>query len=206
MHLPEDPTCPDDLTHPSELLVCRMPGLRAWVAEHIPARFRALVSADDILQEVWLAMLRADRGSVRDWQGWITVTTRTVLLGVLRAARAQRRGGDWCQLQPARHRTSLLGLLNEVAPDSHTPSRDVSATEARHAVAVALATLPADQRDAIYLCYIDEVPRSEVARKMNKSESAVNGLIWRGLQNLRESMHDAEQRAKLGEDKNNANG
>jgi RNA polymerase sigma-70 factor (ECF subfamily) len=50
---------------------------------------------------------------------------------------------------------------------------------------VALAMLPAAQRAALVLSYVDDLPVREVARLLGRSESAVESLLSRGRESMR---------------------
>ena len=51
-----------------------------------------------------------------------------------------------------------------------------------------LASLPADQREAIMASVVDERPYVEIAREMSCSEAVVRKRVSRGLNQLRERM------------------
>jgi RNA polymerase sigma-70 factor (ECF subfamily) len=53
-------------------------------------------------------------------------------------------------------------------------------------VATAMEQLPAAQREAIRLRYIEGLPVSEIASRLDRSITAVAGLLKRGLEALRE--------------------
>ncbi len=166
--------------------------LRISIDREIQPRFRSAVSADDILQEIWIAAFRIDRASVHDWEGWITTAARSKLIGELRAARTLKRGGDLQRVNVIDSRvSSYVDLFSRVQANTRTPSREVSAKEACRAVNIALAALPENRRQAIYLCYIEGLSRRETAARMDKSEAAVNSLIHAGLGQLRELIGDA---------------
>jgi RNA polymerase sigma factor (sigma-70 family) len=49
----------------------------------------------------------------------------------------------------------------------------------------ALAQLPPDRAEAIYLCVISELTSAEAAEALGKSQAAVKMLVLRGLRDLR---------------------
>jgi RNA polymerase sigma-70 factor (ECF subfamily) len=59
-------------------------------------------------------------------------------------------------------------------------------------LAEALARLPEAQREAVVLHYLQEQPLADVARQLGRSEAAVAGLLHRGLNKLRELLHEQE--------------
>ena len=175
-----------------QILYERSADLHAYVDRGIPPRFRGIVSAEDILQEVWVAAFRADRTAIRDWNGWITTATRSKLVELLRAARTLKRGGNRNRANVDDSRmTSYVDLFARIQADTRTPSSELSAKEACQAAQIALAALPENKRQAVYLCHIEGLSRRETALRMGKSESAVNSLVFAGLRQLRELIGDA---------------
>jgi RNA polymerase sigma-70 factor, ECF subfamily len=51
-----------------------------------------------------------------------------------------------------------------------------------------LALLPAARKEALRLRYYDELPITDIVERMGRSETAVAGLLKRGLSALRELM------------------
>jgi RNA polymerase sigma factor (sigma-70 family) len=176
-------------------LLARAETLRRYIQGKIPARFRAVIPAEDVLQEVWIAALRSFSrfrpGRPDALDRWLMGITNHKLLDALKAAGRLKRGGG----APLAHgagnrRTSLADLFARVASPGKTPSRDVAAHEAAHAVQIALSRLPDDRRRAIQLRYLEERPRSEIAREMGRSAAAVNSLLFNGLRELRAGIGD----------------
>ncbi len=67
-----------------------------------------------------------------------------------------------------------------------TPSGLVARNEASAAVLSSLARLPEDQREAIRLRFLEDMPVGDVARCLGKTDAAIHGLCRRGLRGLRE--------------------
>ena len=175
-----------------QILFERSESLRAYIDGEIPPRFRSSVSAEDILQEVWIAAFRADHTAIRDWDGWITVATRSKLIEVLRNARTLKRGGGKNRVNVIDSRmSSYVDLFARIQDDTRTPSRELSAKEACRAVSIALAALPENKRQAVHLCHIAGLTRREIASRMGRSEAAVNSLICAGMRQLRVLVGDA---------------
>ena len=66
------------------------------------------------------------------------------------------------------------------------PERPLELRELKLELAAALDRLDLDQRDAVILRYLQELPVPEVARRMGRTEKSVAGLLYRGLVRLRE--------------------
>src|SRR5262249_6322248 len=79
-----------------------------------------------------------------------------------------------------------------LAADQSSPSERAERDEELLRLAKALAQLPEDQRRAVELHHLLRLSVEAVARELGRSESAVGGLLRRGLKRLRELMRDAE--------------
>jgi len=190
----QDAAPTDEAALQAELLA-RAEALRQYVQAKIPAKFRAVIPAEDVLQEVWIAALRSfskfEPGRPDAFDRWLMGITNHKLLDALKAAGRLKRGGGARIAHAAdNRRTSLTDLFARVASPGKTPSRDVAASEAAHAVQIALSRLPDDRRRAIQMRYLEERSRPEIAREMERSEAAVNSLLFNGLRDLRARIGD----------------
>lgn len=177
-------------------LLNRADALRRRLEMRIPARLQPEVSADDILQEVWVAAFRdisALIGQRPDaFDRWLVRVAERKLLGAIRRTRALKRGGYKRALRDAIGRLSSLSTLwDRVASPGRTPSRTVAAKEAVDAVQIALSTLPEQDRRAIRLRYLEGRSLAETATAMAKSPAAVNSLLFRGRRRLRRCLGHA---------------
>ena len=73
-----------------------------------------------------------------------------------------------------------------------TPSREAGAKEEVLRIEAALDQLPEPQREAISLTRIAGLSYSEVAEELGRSESAVRGLVMRGLARLAALLEQSE--------------
>ena len=88
----------------------------------------------------------------------------------------------WCLEQSASNLEELL------AANASTPSEQVVRQEELERLAQALEQLPEDQRTAVQLQQIQNYSVAEIAKLMNRSKTAVGGLLKRGMRRLRELM------------------
>ena len=173
-----------------ELLLSRANRLHRQAARKIPPRFKSVISAEDILQEVSIAAFRGlpsfreDRTDAFD--RWMTTLVERKVVDACLAARTLKRGGDHLTVRNRRSRaSSFLDLFDRVASSGRTPSREVSAKEATRAVRIALGSLPDDRRRAIWMRHIEGLSRAEIAEAMHKTDAAVNSLLFNGLRQMR---------------------
>lgn len=152
---------------------------RAWYEASLPVVYRYLFNrcgrradvAEELTQQTFVEAVRSrsyvDRGQPASW-----------LIGI-----ARHRLIDYLR-GLERRENRLLRLVSTRAPqqiwmDEPDPDDRVS-----HA----LARLPAAQRAAVVLRYVDDLSVSEVARLLGRTESAVESLLSRGRESLRKQL------------------
>jgi DNA-directed RNA polymerase specialized sigma24 family protein len=79
---------------------------------------------------------------------------------------------------------SAVMIWKSLATDGSSAASCVFRGEAALHLAAALERLPADQRKAVELRYIEERPFHEIATEMERSVGSVAGLIRRGVEAL----------------------
>ncbi|WP_165227450.1 sigma-70 family RNA polymerase sigma factor [Aquisphaera insulae] len=86
---------------------------------------------------------------------------------------------------------SSVRLLRSLRGGDPSPETEAQKHEDMARLEGALQELSPDQREAVELHHLYEQPISDVAILMGRSNQAVVGLIYRGLQNLRSLMLDS---------------
>jgi RNA polymerase sigma-70 factor (ECF subfamily) len=88
---------------------------------------------------------------------------------------------------------SASRLERALTADQTSPSGHFVRTEEVLALATAMSQVSEDQRQVLELHHLKGMPLAEVATQVGKSRPAVAGLLFRGLQKLRELMvrHEA---------------
>lgn len=98
-------------------------------------------------------------------------------------------------IDAARHRRTV-DLAEQRVADRPTPVRSLEDTavdaERARRVLAAVAALPRPQQDAIVLRYTSDLTVREIAALIGKSEAATQKLIGRGLDRLKEGLHDLD--------------
>ena len=156
---------------------------------YLSERMRRRIDPADLVQSTFLEAQRdwqAFRGTTPgEFASWLRhILKNNVATAVARHVTTQKRsinrevsapagnssGGDWLSQQPA---------------DTSSPSRRVVRAEAAMALLEALHALPETQAEAIRLRYLEGLTLVEIVDRMDKSETAVAGLLKRGLAKLR---------------------
>lgn len=175
---------PNDITDLQFHMMNEADRLYRFIDRRIPNSLQNKLSADDILQEVWLSAFHS-YSDFRALQSdsierWLTRIAERKLLDALKKIRRLKRGGSNCiDLSLSRPRSSHIELLSLVTGNLRTPSSEVAAREATHAVQIALSELPDNYRQAITLCHLDGCSHEEAAKVMRKSVASIHSLLYR---------------------------
>lgn len=136
------------------------------------ARVIDFEGADDAVQEAQVILLTKFpqfRGSTdAELRGWV----RTIVCNLCFARLKEKRQG-----QP-------LGELDPAAP-ANRPSQDLRAVEERRKLVELLAKLSEDERTAVFLRHCEGWSVEQIAGVLNRTSSAVGGLLRRAMKKLR---------------------
>jgi len=164
---------------------------RAELDEGLQAKF----DASDIVQQTLLEAhqsLAYFRGrSDPEMAAWLRQILARNMADELRKFRRQKRNVQLEASLAAALDESSMRLERWLADDGDSPSVCAMANEQLVSLADALMKLPEDQRRAVQLHHLHGLTSAQVARRMERTEVAVAGLLRRGLKRLRELM--AEQ-------------
>jgi RNA polymerase sigma-70 factor, ECF subfamily len=171
--------------------------LRLLARLQLSPRLQAKLDESDIVQQAILEahQCRAQfRGqSEAEWLAWL----RAILAHTL--ATAGRRFST--EARDLRRERSLEAELEQsssrleslLAADQTSPSERAVRCEELLRLAQAMAHLPEDQRRVVELHHLKGLPVAEVATLMDRSRPAVVGLLFRGLNRLRELLGCQEE-------------
>jgi RNA polymerase sigma-70 factor (ECF subfamily) len=175
------------------LLVRHQDRLAERIKVRMPARLRATLDEEDILQETFAegwhrfaAFVPAGEDALFRWLARIAEHR---LLNALKAQRAAKRGGR--RRQVVGLDDDLTQVLSLMGVHQRTPSRSVANREALHAVQAALPGLKSDHHEVLRLRFLEGVSIADTATRMNRSEWAVHKLTARALASLRAELGDA---------------
>jgi RNA polymerase sigma-70 factor (ECF subfamily) len=158
--------------------------------------YQARFDSSDIVQETLLRAVKAldqvhgqqEAERVR----WLQTIVKNVLVDFVREQGAAKRNprmeqtvgdaaNDWD--------TPLAAYLTASEPG---PSSLMMRQEELLRLATAVDQLPEAERDAVIAHYILELPLSEAARRLNRTEKGIAGLLYRGKRRLRELLTELE--------------
>lgn len=138
-------------------------------------------TAEDVVQETWLAALDQPTGQVRDWTAWLGGVLRRVALGRHRKTRLRRE---------AESRAAQADLFTEEGVRERIDTyRWLERT---------VGELPDPYREVLRLRFFEELSHAEIAGRLQRPLETVHSQVKRGLARMRTRMdqeHDGERRA-----------
>lgn len=180
----------------AELVRAWTPAMRSVARAHV----RSQATADDVVQEAWLGVMRGlggfeGRASLRTWVFRILVNTAR-RRGRGEALTMAELGGP--TVDPGRFRDSddpYAGGWREdrvpLAPDRLGPERQAQAAELRSLLARALTELPERQRAVVELRDVHGFDASEVCSLLDLTPANQRVLLHRGRARLRGVLEEA---------------
>ncbi len=171
--------------------------LHAYVHRHIPSDLMRFITADDVLQDAAISAYRSRHTFVQEDSRallrWLTSICRNKLVDALRQTRRRitRPGFKPPQFLTKAENSSYTNLLAQFESNSRTPSSICGTAEAARIARLAMARLPDEQRDVLEQRFISQHEVEEIARRIEKSPSAVRGIIRRALESLRQCFVDS---------------
>lgn len=162
--------------------------LRLLARMQLPPRLWAKISASDVVQQTLLeAHVAAGQYRGRTDGEWLAFLRQTLA----------RNMADLGRLYSADKRDvareldlSSVRLENFAADARPSPSQEAVKNERLLKLAEALASLPDDQRIAVELKHLQSWTVRQIADLIGKSETAVGGMLYRGIRRLREIMEE----------------
>jgi RNA polymerase sigma-70 factor (ECF subfamily) len=170
--------------------------LRFLARVQLDPRLRGKLDASDVVQQTLLAAFqkRDQLQGTTDAEraGWLRRILAHHLADALRSFGQEKRDVSRERSLEDSLRSSSARLEYWLAADDTSPGEQVERQERAVRLAVALAALPEAQREALVLQYWHGWTLAEIAQHLERTPAAVAGLLKRGLNNLRQQLHDEE--------------
>jgi RNA polymerase sigma-70 factor, ECF subfamily len=143
----------------------------------------SLSDADDVVQEAWLRLSRADAGAVENMRGWLTTVVARLSLDELRARRTRREGSADAWLPEP-----LVSLGGAEDPEQEALLADAVGL----ALLVVLEQLDPPERLAFVLHDMFVLPFDEIAPIVGRTPVAARQLASRARRRVRGAAPDPD--------------
>lgn len=168
------------------------PYLRMLARTQMRQAHRAKLGASDIVQQSMLQAVQGIDGfrgkTEAEFRGWLRQILARHLCHLDRDMQREKRDIRRERSMEQQLAGSSMRLQSLLAAGGPTPSQNVAMGENVLRLAEAVEALPAAQRDAIRLHYMEGRKLREIAEQLEKSPGAVAGLLHRGMKTLRERL------------------
>jgi RNA polymerase sigma-70 factor (ECF subfamily) len=175
----------------AEYLVVSRRGLMAFIDRQLGAALRRKIEVDDVFQEVGVEAIRAlpeAELAERDVFGWLCqIAERRIIDAHRRFFGAQKRdAGREVPLGSPSNDSAHAAIIDMLVVSMTTPTQALSRKGHELKLLEALSTLPADQREALRLRYVENMPSKDIAAALSKTDGAVRVMLTRALSKLQQ--------------------
>lgn len=146
--------------------------------------------AEDAAQEVFLEVHRSLHGFRKeaDLSTWIYRIAINKSIDYLRKQKRQQRISDL---------RDFFARKNLKKQADHTPHKELEDEERKHILQTQILALPDNQKIALVLKHYQRLSNAEIARIIQTSESAVEGLLHRARDNLRKKLEKRYEKSEI---------
>lgn len=162
----------------SEQLAERFEGERRHLRAVAYRMLGSLNEADDVVQDAWLRLSRADISEVQNLRGWLTTVVARLSLDALRSRKSRREEPRGMQLPEP-----VITNVGTADPEQEA----LLADSVGLAMLVVLETLAPAERLAFVLHDVFAVPFDEIARMVHRTPGATRQLASRARRRIQAS-------------------
>ncbi len=162
-------------------------------AGNIAPKFNGRIESSDIVQQTLLEAhqkLEQFRGTTEaEMAKWLSQMLANNFVDAIRSLHRQKRDiNREVHVDQFAGRSSIRGVADWLPGQHSSPSLNFHRAEQAMKLTEAISQLPEMQQKVIVLHHLRGMSLADVARQVNRSQSAVAGLLYRGLKALRKLM------------------
>ena len=176
----------------AEYIDLNRPQLLAFIDRKLGTALKRKVEPEDLLQEVSTDAVRGLKDVELidgDPFSWLCQIAQRRIIDASRRFGTQKRDtSKEVPLGTPASGTQAGGLINMLVNSLTTPSQAFSRNAREERLLAALAELPEQQREALRLRYVENLPSKEIAERIGKSDGALRVMLTRSLKKLEEIM------------------
>jgi RNA polymerase sigma-70 factor (ECF subfamily) len=166
------------------------PYLRILAQRHLDGPLGVRLDASDLVQQTCLSAIRAiatfNGVNEAAFVAWLRTIHENNIRGAVRDHLIAEKRAAGREVSPA----DEAAIEHSLAACESSPSQRLMQGENTVRLAAALQELPADQREAVRLRYLEGRSLAEIAERLDRSVVAAAGLVKRGLIHLRQTLRD----------------
>lgn len=167
--------------------------LLTFIERQLGAALRRKVEVEDIFQEVSVEAVRAlnevNFGDREPFSWLCQIAERRIIDAHRRYFGAEKRAADReVPLGTPGGGTEHAAIIDLLAASMTSPTQALSRKGREARLYEALATLPADQREALRLRYVEGLATKDIAERLGKSDGAVRVMLTRSLDKLQRTL------------------
>ncbi|MCI0361167.1 MAG: sigma-70 family RNA polymerase sigma factor [Planctomycetaceae bacterium] len=187
----------------ASFLQSHRPQLMAFIERQLGTALRRKVEPDDIFQETSAEAVRAlpttDLGE-RDPFSWLCQIAERRIIDLHRRffdAKKRDAGREVPLGSSGGTESRPAGLINMLVASMTTPSQAFSRNAREALLQEALQKLPEEQREALRMRYVENLPSKQIAEKLGKTDAAVRVMLTRSLKKLQDLLGDDAAPSRL---------
>jgi RNA polymerase sigma factor (sigma-70 family) len=169
------------------------PDVRRAIRADLPARWRHLLTADDVLQQSFVDAFHDFAGFAGDspaaLRRWLMRIAKRNLLDAVRAVESEKRGGGR-RYGASDTQQSCLDLLQMLSASVTQPDQAAARAEAAEMIRSAVAALPGPYRDVVEAYDIAGREMADIAEGIGRTRGAAYMLRARAHRLLRRQLGD----------------
>lgn len=174
-----------------ELLEAARGYLRLLAQRELGCQLQARLDGSDLVQQTFASALENfenfEGNNIAVFLAWIQVINKRKVRDAIR-----EHAGAGKRDQRRELPQGVDSQLFDPPATTSSPSQRLMDKEQSLQLAISMQAVTDEQREALRLRHIEGYSLAEIAEEMNRSRSAVAGLLARGLQELRRIMRETE--------------